>query len=461
MGPCFGLEPLESLSREELIQIILNQQQIIEQLRAEIEQLKRRGSAAPFSKGGRKENPKPPGRKPGQGFFRFRAAPDSAEEAEPVPVPVPTGCCPDCGGTLSEARLEMVSTIDIPAQPQPEVRRYEVEIRRCQRCGRKVRGQHPEVAADQQGATAHRVGPRVKALAHILHYVHGVPVRKTPGILEDLTGVRVSQGAITQDAMKRTAGEVGARYEQLRGSVPKQAVVHTDDTGWRVGGGTAFLMAFVNSALAVYQIRGRHRNEEVRELIGADFGGVLICDRGKSYDAKELAGVSQQKCLAHLLRNAAEVAHSKKGPAQGFSLKLKDLLSSALRLSAQRANLEVGSYQEQVGKLEEDLTQHLRNRILRDDDNQRLLNGVGLQQDRGHLLRFLHQPGIEPTNNRAERDLRPVVIARKVSHCSRNQNGARAFEAFTSVLQTLRKTTASGMKVAFFRLIAGPQAAPS
>jgi transposase len=65
-------------------------------------------------------------------------------------------------------------------------------------------------------------------------------------------------------------------------------------------------MAFVNPSLSVYQIRPRHRNEEVREPIPSDFGGVMVCDRGKSYDAKELEAVAQQKCLSHLIRNAAE-----------------------------------------------------------------------------------------------------------------------------------------------------------
>ena len=69
--------------------------------------------------------------------------------------------------------------------------------------------------------------------------------------------------------------------------------MHTDDTGWRVGGRTAFLMSFVNPSLAVYQTRNRHRNEEVRELVAGDFAGVLVCDRGKSYDAEELADVAQ------------------------------------------------------------------------------------------------------------------------------------------------------------------------
>ena len=66
--------------------------------------------------------------------------------------------------------------------------------------------------------------------------VHGVPVRKTPAILEDLTGIRLTQGAITQHALQQAAGAVGERYKTLRASVREQAVVHTDDNGWRVGG---------------------------------------------------------------------------------------------------------------------------------------------------------------------------------------------------------------------------------
>src|SRR4030088_1912654 len=186
---------------------------MIEELRAEIEQLKRRSGAAPFSKDTRKTNPKPPGRKPGQGFFRFRNAPEQPADVEAVSVPVAFHNCPDCCGALGEAKREIVSTTDIPAEPQPEVRRYAVEIRECRQCGREMRGQHPDIAPGQQGAPAHRVGPRVKAFAHTLHYLHRVPVRKPPAILEDLTGVRLTQGAITQDAMKQTEGGVGTCYD--------------------------------------------------------------------------------------------------------------------------------------------------------------------------------------------------------------------------------------------------------
>ena len=364
-------------------------------------------------------------------------------------------CCPECGGPLGECREEIVSTTDIPAQPQPEVRKYAIQVRTCQRCGKSVRGRHPDVDEGQHGATAHRLGPQVKAIAHLLHYRHGVPVRKVPAIIGALTGVQLTQGAITQDAMKQSEQGVGAHYQQLRGSVREQPAVHTDDTGWRVGGDTAFLMAFVSPELSVYQIRKQHRNEEVRELIPADFAGVMVCDRGRSYDAEELTEIEQQKCLAHLIRNAVEVAEAKTGRAKQFSQRLKELLKQALTLPKRQIELGSEPYQQQVTELNRELTYHLRNRIFLDDDNQRLLNGVGTQHDRGHILRFLHRPGIEPTNNRAERDLRPAVISRKVSHCSKNPRGAHAFEAFTSVLETIRKTTPSGIIRALVQVMAG------
>ena len=451
------MDALDALSREQLIQIILDQHRMIEQLRTEIEQLKRRGGAAPFSKGTNKPNPKPPGRKPGQGFFRFRNAPEEAPGTEAVAVPVAAPCCPDCGGELGGLKREMVSITDIPAQPLPEVRRYAVEVRDCRECGRKIRGQHPDIAPGQQGATAHRVGPRVRAMAHALHYLHGVPVRKTPAIIEGLTGVRLTQGAITQDAMKQGERAVGATYQALRGMVARQPAVHTDDTGWRVAGKTAFLMAFLNQSLSVYQVRPQHRNEEVRELIPADFGGVMICDRGRSYDAAELENVLQQKCLAHLIRNSAKLSDEKTGQARWFGRQLKDILQRALLLSAGREEMEPKAWRKQVEDLNIELTAHLKDRRLRDRDNQRLLNGVGAQHDQGHVLRFLYH-GVEPTNNRAERDLRPAVIARKVSHCSKNERGARAFEAFISVLHTLRKLNAAAAIPTLAGLIAAKPA---
>jgi hypothetical protein len=325
------------------------------------------------------------------------------------------------------------------AVAQPEVKRYAVEVRRCQRCGQRVRGKHPDVAPDQHGATAHRLGPRVKAAAHVVHYGMGVPVRKLPMILREFTGIAVTQSALTQDALQKSEGVIGNAYQELRTGVATAPAVYTDDTGWRIHGQAAYLMTFDTDQATVFQIRCRHRNEEVRELVPADYAGVMVTDRGPSYDAEELLGVPQQKCLDHLKENINEVLERKTGRARSFGLKLKSLLREARQLWRDQRAGRAQKFQARVKRIEKELTWHLRPRMLKDPDNQRLLDGIGLQHDRGRVLRFLHDPAIEPTNNRGERTLRPAVIVRKLSHGSKNARGAEAFAGFTSVIQTAAK----------------------
>jgi transposase len=444
---------LAKLGRDELTALVLKLAALVEKqaaeiasLRAEIEALKRSGKrqAAPFSKGARKTDPKKPGRKPGQGMFKTREAPTPEQLTEPpIDVPVVETECPKCGGELDEGRVEEASITDLPEVVRPRVRRFRVRVRRCKRCKAIVRGRHPEIAADQRGATAHRLGPRLLAAAHFLHYGLGVPVRKLPALLGTLTGVRVAQGALTLDALKKAAAAIGATYQELCDSVRDAPFVHADDTGWRAGGSPAWLMAFATDAATVFQVRPRHRNEEVRERIPADYEGVMITDRAGVYDAEAFAGVKKQKCLAHVLRSISEVLEAKARGARRFAKRLRDLLRRALTLGRERrAGPPPADFADRVRRLKWEITDHLRDRTLRDPDNQRLLNELGRCHDAGSLVRFLDDPSIEPTNNRAERALRPAVIARKVSQCTKTARGSQAFEAWTSVVQTLSQTHA-------------------
>lgn len=413
-------------------------------LRAENEQLRRgnKRQATPFSKGKRVKDPKKPGRKPGEGPFRSRAAPPMEQLAGMVEVPVTEPVCPFCGGRLEPDGVEVVTTTDIPGSPQPEVRAYEIERARCCSCGRGVRGFHPDVPVDQRGASAHRVGQRTMAAAHTLHYGIGVPQRRVPAILQLLSGIPLTQGSIARDAVRRTADPTGAVaqvYARLRAEVRKAAVTYTDDSSWKVGGEPAQLMTFDTEAATVYQVRRQHRNEEVRELLPSDYAGTMVTDRGKSYDAKEFVPVKQQKCLSHVQRSLSDVLEKKKGEAREFATHLKQLLSESLALWHAYHAGQAPHFEQERERLKNAVTQHLADRELSDWDNQRLLRGLGRHHRAGNLLRFLDDPRVEPTNNRAERALRPAVIARKVSHCSKNDRGARAFEAFTTVVQTLKK----------------------
>ena len=191
--------PLTALSRDDLVKLVLAQQHQIaelmakvEALQAEVERLQREGQrqAAPFSKGIRVAAPKKPGRKPGKGLFRYRAAPERAPlPVSPIEVPVMLSACPACGGRLGAVGVEVASSTELPEAVRPHVRQFRVAVSQCRACGQRVRGQHPDLAPDQYGATAHRVGERMMASAHVLHYGIGVPLRKVPAVLRELTGV--------------------------------------------------------------------------------------------------------------------------------------------------------------------------------------------------------------------------------------------------------------------------------
>jgi hypothetical protein len=296
----------------------------------------------------------------------------------------------------------------------------------------------------------------VLAAAHALHYRVGLPVRKGPAVLATVTGVRRTQGALTQDALRRAAGAVGTTYEPLRAAVPAAAVVYTDATGWRVGGAPAELMAVETDAAAVSQLRSRHRHEAVQEVSPADDVGVMRTDGGRRDEAQAFEEGRQHTGLAHVQRSLRDVLATKTGRARDGGAGRKALLQEALQRWPDDRDGPVTDCRAEAKAVPEDLTDQLRDRRLQDPDNQRLLKELGWQHDRGDLGRFLDDPRIEPTHKRAERALRPAVIARKVSPCSTNAGGAHALAAVTSVVRTLAKNSAASRVEGLYHLFRSP-----
>jgi transposase len=372
-------EGIESLSREELLALVLQLQRklteletSVQDLRAEVDRLTRENKrqAAPFSKGTRIRQPQRPGRKPGQGTFSFRQTPRPEEITEPpVDVPVILDSCPSCGGKLlREERVDFAYVTELPPLPHPRVTQYRVWVCRCLGCGRRMRGQHPDLAPDQYGATTHRLGPRAMAAAHALHYQVGIPVRKVPLVLGLLTGMELTQGAITQDALRWSRGRVGQVYQALRAGVRESPVVYTDDTGWKVAGELAHLMAFDTDQATVYQVRPRHRHQEVQEVVPRNYPGVMGTDRGRSYEDQSFRRVKQQKCLAHLQRTLGEVLARKKGRARDLAERTRELLRLAVRLWEEYHWGSRGEFDRWVPEVRLALNYHLRDRPLKDQE---------------------------------------------------------------------------------------------
>jgi len=445
------LSAASAMSREQLLEQLRQAWAQIDRLRQDNEALKkqlvqlerrqRRGQGRRTPRGAQRR-----GKATGKGPHGQRQAPARTKAEREVSVPVEQTSCPHCGGDLDEGRWDEASTIDIAESPSPEVTRFSVQTRTCKRCRRKVRGRHPDLARDQKGATAHRVGDRLMAVAHTLHYGMGVPQRKVPKIIEELSGLKLTQGGLSQDASRR-GKHLGPDYERLRARIQKRDVVHTDDTGWRLGGERAQMMVFTTEqGETLYQIRLQHRNEEVGEVLPSDWAGTMVTDRGRSYDAWQLGGVKQHKCAFHMLGSIQQVLEDKRGRARWFGLTLKELTLEGLLLwnDWRAGQLDDAAYHRAATLLMGDIDRHLRDRKLADPDNDRLLYELGKHHDRGNLYRFLTDPLVPPTNNLAEREVRFAVIARKVSQCSKTSAGARTREVLQSLIRTeARKRPAS------------------
>ena len=418
-------EDTTSLNWEELLALVAQLERQVAQLAASNEALQaenaelKRGAkrqTAPFSiraglllcrlttrcSGEQSQAPGPQAR---LGTFSFRQAPQSAVQRPeeitepPVNVPVTLESCLNCGRKLTEERVDFAYITDLPSVPQPKVTQYRVWVCRCLGCGRRVRGEHPDLAPDQYGATAHRLGKRALAAAHTLHYQVGIPVRKVPLVLTSLKGLTLTQGAITQDALRRSRGRVGQVYQALRAGVRDSPVVYTDDTGWQVGGEKAHLMAFDTDQAMVYQVRPRHRHQEVQEVVPANCAGVMVTDWGRSYAAHSFRRIKQQQCLAHLQKTLSALLEKKKGRAREFGENLKMLLRMVLDLWEEYHAGAVAEFEARAAELRFVISYLLREWALRDPDNRHLLKVLRRYHQWGELLRFLEVPSIEPTNN--------------------------------------------------------------
>jgi hypothetical protein len=382
--------------------------------------------AAPFSRGEPTEDPKPPGQRPGHPGT-YRMAPAHVDETMHVPL----RHCPQCGGPVEERRQHEQFVTDLPPV-RPQVRRYVTESGYCPRCRRRVRSHHPDQISLATGAAGSQVGPHVVALAAALKHGFGVPYRKVAGVLLAHFGVRVTAGALVL-AEHRLAARAEPAYQTLVLAVRQSAVVHADETGWRIGGQGAWLWVFCTRQLTVYAIRQSRGADVVQELLGVHFAGVLTSDCFLAYDPFD--GI-KQKCFAHLLRTLSEIEALKTRGAVRFPRAVAALLRQAMALKAQRAALPAPRYAARGRRLEARLDRLLAGRYT-DPDNRRFANR--LRKQRRHLFTFLSHHEVEPTNNRAERQIRPAVVVRKISAGNRTAAGAHTHEVLTSLLATFHE----------------------
>ena len=253
----------------------------------------------------------------------------------------------------------------------------------------------------------------------------------------DAFGLRVTHSGWCQ-ADQRLAETARPVYQELVEAVRRCRVVHADETGWRIGTMSAWLWVFTNQEVSVYTIRDNRSSDVVIEILGKEFKGILTSDCFLAYDEKRLTDWLKQKCVGHLLRDLDEMQQSQSGRAVRFAQQLTAVLKAALALKAEKSSLDPSSFSQQAQALESRLDALIApQRRLKDAENARFAKR--LRKHRTHLLRFLYVDGLDPTNNLAERMLRPAVITRKTNGCNRTRIGAETHAVLSSVLVTCRQ----------------------
>jgi transposase len=408
-------------------------QQTVGQLQEELELLKRIGKrqATPFARRHWVEKPKRPGRKAGKGKFAHRELPKVVKITETKEAKLQG--CPECGSQLREIHKHEQYVTDIPVV-EVKTTHFVTYSGFCGACQKRVRSQHPEQISQATGAAGVMVGPRAKALAADLKHRLGVSYGKVSEVLNDAFGLQVSRSGWCQADQKlaRTARPV---YEELLDAIRQCSVVNADETGWRIGTLSAWLWVFTHRDVTVYAIRDNRSSDVVLDILGTHFQGILTSDGCLAYEDRRLKDWLKQKCIGHLLRDLKDMNETKRGRALHFARQATTLLQEALAWKRQKPSLPPRTYSQRTSQLEARLDALIApTRRLSDPENARFAKR--LRKHRPHLLRFLYVNDLEPTNNLAERMLRPAVITRKTNGCNRTRAGAAAHSILASVLVT-------------------------
>jgi transposase len=387
--------------------------------------------AAPFSKGEPKGEPKTPGRKAGSDFGEpsFRPVPQRVDEVLPAPL---SRRCP-CGGTVQVERTEPQYQEDIVRRTV--VRRFDIEVGHCSCCGARAQGRHPLQTSNALGSAKVQVGPEALVLGAHLNKQMGLSLGQTARVLQSGYGLEFSRGGIYK-ALARLAGKAEPTYQGLLRTARQSIVNWVDETGWRVGGESQWLWVAESERVTVYRILPGRGSAQLKQILGADYEGWLVHDGLRCYSSLHKA--CHQTCLTHLIRRCKEMGERAARAAAQFPGQVKTLLQQALLLSDRFELQEVTPHGLAVatGRLEAAMDR-LLDRDYRTASNQRLAKH--LRQQREYLFTFLHFPGLEGTHCRAERAVRPAVIARKVWGGNRTWNGAQVQQTLMSVLRTFHQ----------------------
>jgi len=382
------------------------------------------GSSTPSSKlplkpNAEKKEKKPRGAKPGH-KGNGRKSHNEQTTDRTVDVEPETETCPDCGSPLEKKGWAERSVIDIPRK-KPERITFRLPKQYCPHCRHAVTPQPPGVLPKSL------YGNQLIAAAVEMHYLHGVPM----GRISEHLGI--GAGSLMK-LFRRCAHLFHGVPDRLIEQFREALVRHADETPWRTDGKNGYVWLFATPIISIFQF-GKNRSSKIPQAVfgTAPLSGVLVVDR---YAAYNRVPCQIQYCYAHLLREVQDLEKEfpEEAEVSSFVAVVAPQLSLAMGLRGQRISDE--EFYHRAAALREEI----KSTMAQPAKHQGIRRIQDIFRENEHrLYHWADNRAIPADNNLAERDLRPSVIARKVSFGSVTDAGAKTRSTLTTVAMSIKK----------------------
>ncbi len=334
--------------------------------------------------------------------------------------------CQDCAEKLKNKGLKRRSVIDIePIKVQKIL--YQLEIKTCPTCQKTYTAKAPAVLAQCL------LGNNLLTYIAVEHYLNGIPL----GHLERKLDIGYGTMIKAMHRLSRILQEVPDKLIERYRAAP---VKHADETGWRNDGQNGYAWLFTAPDVSVFRFRKTRSAKVPNEVFGdKSLPGVLVVDRYQGYNK---APCEIQYCYAHLLRNVQDL--EKEFPEKDEVIKFvgasTPLLAEAMHLRS--LPISKDEFFVRAANTKSEII-----KIMNADANHAGIQKIQniFRENEARLYHWAKDSNVPAENNFAERELRPLVIARKVSFGSHSDAGAKTREILMSTLLTLKKKDKSNV----------------
>jgi transposase len=358
------------------------------------------------------------GGKPGhKGHGRASISEEDADRVEKIHI---DDICPDCGSILEDKGNKTRTVMDCQPVKMKKVL-YHLQRKRCPKCKKLFSARPPGVLAKCLYSN------QLLSYVAVQHYIYG----NTLGQIEKQTGIGYSS---LVDAMHQLAKRLKHVPSALIENYRKAPVKHADETGWRTDGNNGYAWLFCTPQISIFRVRRTRSGSVAKEVFGEKSSrGVLVVDRYNGYNKLP---VRIQYCYAHLLRTVKDLEKDfpENTEIKSFVQALAPQLTSATGL--RRLNITERQFKRQAAKIKNEIL-NIVNHQARHPAIQKVQDIFRKNADR--LYHWAEDSNVPADNNLAERELRPLVIARKISFGSQSDAGAKTREILMTVLHTLKK----------------------